>query len=84
MFAIIMAMAAVSVPQYTTPQGNGHHSGDERRREETNDRSPTKPQTKGQPRREPGVEKREADGALMPGAPGTRDPEIPSRTPTSN
>lgn len=87
MFAIIVAIAAAAVPQYTTPQGNGHHSDDDRRRAndraaegevETRQRAET---AKPDRARKPGVEQREADGALMPGAPGTRNPTIPDTNP---
>ncbi|WP_420145674.1 hypothetical protein [Sphingobium sp.] len=95
MFAIIVTLAAAALPQATTgqttmPQGNGHHANDMRRPEsEARPSSPRRtkekrrPDAKEQDKAPAPDETRDADGVLMPGAPGTSNPAIPGGSASS-
>lgn len=81
MISIAIAMAVAAVPQTatTTPQGNGHHASDDRRPETTiKAKAKRKQAIEAQWKSELPVENRDADGVLMPGAPGTVNPTIPN------
>jgi hypothetical protein len=87
MWIFILAIAGAAQPQATTMQGNGHHANDARRTQE--EQSKNQPihgqkEQEAQPadhrarvERTRPEEDRNADGALMPGAPGTNNPTIP-------
>ncbi|WHO39449.1 hypothetical protein PMI04_002300 [Sphingobium sp. AP49] len=84
MWIFVLAIATMAQPQTTTTQGNGHHADDERRLETERPRNtPVHGQDGSQRTDAPPVERtgpaenRDADGALMPGAPGTNNPAIP-------
>lgn len=89
MFGIIVAMAALAAPQTTTPQGNGHHAHDERRdtakpsprpSSRNRENSQQRGEKDGRTDANAPAEGRDADGVLMPGAPGTNNPTIPNST----
>lgn len=86
MWIFVLAIAATAQPQATTMQGNGHHANDERRtQEEQSNNQPIHgqkeqealPDDRSRGERSGPKEDRDADGALMPGAPGTNNPTIP-------
>ncbi|KZC79077.1 hypothetical protein AYR46_14440 [Sphingobium yanoikuyae] len=83
MWIFILAIAAAAQPQATTMQGNGHHANDARRtQEEQSENQPihgqeAQPDDRALGERSGPEEDRNADGALMPGAPGTNNPTIP-------
>jgi len=86
MWIFVLAIAASAQPQATTMQGNGHHANDARRTQEEQPKDQPihgQKEQEGQPADRARVERtgpeedRNADGALMPGAPGTNNPTIP-------
>lgn len=89
MWTLVLLLAAAPPQQTTTSQGNGHHANDERRDStarsieearkrhgEGNARSAERSHLHS----DGTSEKRQSDGALMPGAPGTNNPSIPDGT----